>query len=598
MKISPFLIKIMDVQEFIFEIQYSEDSKIQKESIIGWLNYFSDKNPSALSDDPSERNVIDLRSDLIIRINSVFYEVLRLPIFDKPEIRSEDAGDFRRYHLCIRAACANVFPIDKEVFVNIFKISISLIAWVENNHWSIQNNNTHVDSIVTRSIKILKQKISFLPQSTYLILQVAHRKNIPFRYLSAGIFQLGWGVNSIIIERSTTDLDSALGVRLSRNKCDTTLLLNDLGLPGAKNYLARSFEDAFNNALQMGYPVVVKPVDLERGEGVMVDVFENTLEMAFKNAKNVSPSKQVLIEKQVSGVCHRLFIARGQLLYAVKRLPIGVYGNGHHSLKKLIQTFNREQELLPSWRRSKALILDKIALEYLKSQNITIDSIPYRGQFIALRRMETGAWGGVDENVTQTIHPENIRAALTAVANFHLDIVGVDMISPDITQAWYENGAIINEINYAPLLGGGAISKSYLEKYIELIVPHEGRIPIVVYVGGAIAMQTAREYMVNKNNQGQDFVLTSSEFTSNSKGYEIRLSCSGLSKRVNALLMQKSTKALIIVVQTNEILFDPLQIDKIDYLHIVDEQVTDSTNQIVKKEQYLALLGILQKLRP
>ena len=65
------------------------------------------------------------------------------------------------------------------------------------------------------------------------------------------------------------------------------------------------------------------------------------------------------------------------------------------------------------------------------------------------------AAGGIDEEVTDRVNPENLRIALEATKLFRLEVAGVDIISPDIAKPWYENNAIINEFNFAPLLGEG-----------------------------------------------------------------------------------------------------------------------------------------------
>ena len=52
---------------------------------------------------------------------------------------------------------------------------------------------------------------------------------------------------------------------------------------------------------------MIKPADLERGEGVAVDVQPGNLEAAFNDAIKRSPSKTEE-EEQVTGVCHRLFV--------------------------------------------------------------------------------------------------------------------------------------------------------------------------------------------------------------------------------------------------------------------------------------------------
>jgi cyanophycin synthetase len=181
--------------------------------------------------------------------------------------------------------------------------------------------------IETGPLKALAS-VSPTGKSTFEILRTAHILNIPYRALAGGVVQLGWGRHSRRIHRSTTDSDSAIGLHLSSDKFLTAQILRQAGLPAPVHHKVRSLSEAQNYAQRMAFPVVVKPSDLERGEGVAVDVTESNLAAAFQKACKLSPSKTVLIERQVPGVCHRLFIVCGELLYAVKRLPIGVYSDG------------------------------------------------------------------------------------------------------------------------------------------------------------------------------------------------------------------------------------------------------------------------------
>ena len=49
--------------------------------------------------------------------------------------------------------------------------------------------------------------------------------------------------------------------------------------------------------------------------------------------------------------------------------------------------------------------LDDMAIKMLSRQRWTVDSVPEKQKFVALRRIETTAWGGIDEDVTSTAHP-------------------------------------------------------------------------------------------------------------------------------------------------------------------------------------------------
>ena len=54
------------------------------------------------------------------------------------------------------------------------------------------------------------------------------------------------------------------------------------------------------------------------------------------------------------------------------------------------------------------------------------------------------------------------------------------MISCDITVPWHANGAVINEVNFAPALGSNVISRLYLKTYVTRLLGGDGRIPVEV----------------------------------------------------------------------------------------------------------------------
>jgi cyanophycin synthetase len=401
--------------------------------------------------------------------------------------------------------------------------------------------------IETHALKDLSTHAPF-GKSTFEVLRVAHHMGIPYRALPAGVFQLGWGRHARLIHRSTTDQDSAIGLHLTRDKFLTAQVLRQASLPAPEHHKARTQGEAEQWATHIGYPVVVKPADLERGEGVTVDVTPSTLATAFETAHRLSPSKTVLIERQVQGVCHRLFIAQGQLLYAVKRLPMGVYGDGRSSINALVQAEYDAQMKRPPWMRSGVSSLHPLPLETLQRQGWSPSDVVPAGLFVALRRIESTAWGGVDEDVTQTAHPDNVQAAIRATKLFGLDVAGVDLICEDITQAWYTHGGVINEVNYAPLLGGGEISRQHLPLYLSRLLKHQGRIPIETLVGEQATWAQGLARWQHWVEAGFPVYLTDGQQTLNPQGHVHPMARQPLREQVQALLMDRAVGALVVVV--------------------------------------------------
>jgi cyanophycin synthetase len=415
-------------------------------------------------------------------------------------------------------------------------------------------------------------------KSTFEVLLAAHRLSIPMVPLSGGVFQLGWGANARRIDRSTTDHDSVMGMRWTQNKYLSAQLLKQAGLPAPSHFRVDSAERAREAAQRLGYPVVIKPADLERGEGVSVDVDRTSIDTAFEQAHQRSPGKQVLVEQQVSGVCHRLFMVAGKLLYAVKRLPIGVYADGRSTVDALVRVACAAQQRLPPWKRSGIRPIDDLAMAMLDRQGWTPDSIPQEGQFIALRRIESTAWGGVDEDVSDTLHPDNVRAARAASKLFGLEVAGVDIISPDITQPWHVNGAIINEVNFAPLLGGGEISRERIPAYLNQLLKAGGRIPMHVYVGGAQASAAGQKAWKQLVDSGVQAVWLGADAVQWPGGERQVMSVSGLYARCRALLLSPDVEALVLWVQNDEFTHTGLPVDRISSLHEVDGALVSLTH--------------------
>lgn len=88
------------------------------------------------------------------------------------------------------------------------------------------------------------------------------------------------------MNRSSTNGDSAIGSMLSHKKITASQLTRDAGLPSPEHKLSRSVDDAIQASQLFGWPIVVKPADSDRGEGVTVDIANiEMLKNAFEKAK-------------------------------------------------------------------------------------------------------------------------------------------------------------------------------------------------------------------------------------------------------------------------------------------------------------------------
>ena len=519
---------------------------------------------------PAEVTALDMQiTEWLKRTMLVTQELLQvaaIPVFDRPEILTcrplgAERKDWR--------ATVDI-PVVEHVPEKVF--NIALAAAVRVTRWMMTQEPTAISReklfqlLKREAIEPIQQLTSF-GKSTLPILQAAYAKGIPFRSLGAGVYQLGLGAKGQLTDRSSSDRDSAIGVKLSQNKALAAQALRLAGLPAPVHEVVNRVSEARSVADRLGWPVVLKPTDRDRGEGVSVDVDDSSLDVAFDLAYRLARTKQVIVERQVEGVCHRLFLAAGQLLYAVKRLPIGIYGDGALSIEELVEVALAEQQKLPPWRRSKLLPIDDLARTAIATLGMQVTSVPDAGRFVPFRRIESTAWGGVDEEVTDRVHPENLRVAIEASELLRLDVAGIDIITPDISEPWHINGAIINEVNSAPLLGGGEISRRYIDEYLTRLLDGKGRIPVEAFLGDEAAWHKALDRRKALGDNGAGVFVTSARRSLNSNGYEIEIPFNSLHHRTRALLLSRQVRALLIVVQDDELLSTGLPVEYFNCIH-------------------------------
>lgn len=421
--------------------------------------------------------------------------------------------------------------------------------------------------------RVLNPLQAILPtgKSSIHMLRTAKECGVPWRHLGNCVFQLGWGKHALRIRHSKIETDSLIGAEAAQHKFMAAQWMRQAGLPVPDHQLVLDEEAAVQAAQNLGGSLVVKPADCDRGEGVTVGV--ETLAAvrgAFQHAAGFS--SQVLVERAVPGVCHRLLVARGQVLYTVKRMPIAVEGDGRMTVAQCIQAVNEQQLSMPLWSRQPAYPQDELAEEALGRAGLTMNSVLGAGQWAPLRQIESTQWGGLDVDYSTTLHADNATIAIQAAALFGLDIAGIDIISPDITRPWHENGAAINEVNAAPLLGGSQSSLNTLPALMQRLMNGNGRIPIGMVVGAPHgASVRARAVQQQWIAQGHACYITSHAETVGPDGRLMPLAVQGLFARSLALLMNKRVGALILTAHADELRQRGLPVERFDFV----EQIAD-----------------------
>ncbi|MCA1245291.1 cyanophycin synthetase [Massilia sp. MS-15] len=329
-----------------------------------------------------------------------------------------------------------------------------------------------------------------LGPSTAHIVDAATERRIPSIRLTEGnLVQLGHGAAQRRIWTAETDRTSAIGEGIASDKDLTKTLLASCGVPVPEGALVRSADAAWEEAQDIGLPVVLKPVDGNHGRGVTLNlVSEADVRAAYAIAAQAGDSSAVLVERFITGNEHRLLVVGREVVAAARGESLWVTGDGQSTVQALcdsqINTDPRrgENEEHPLGRvnpHDSEILLD------LQRQGMRPDSIPQAGQKVLIQ-----VNGNVADDVTDLVHPEVARAAALAARIVGLDVAGIDLVCEDIGRPLEEQRGAIIEVNSSPgLLAHIKPASGQPRKVGKAIVEHlfadgeTGRIPVVGVTG-------------------------------------------------------------------------------------------------------------------
>jgi cyanophycin synthetase len=296
----------------------------------------------------------------------------------------------------------------------------------------------------------LAQDLALGP-STRSLVDEAQKRDIPFLRLNdASLVQFGWGKHQKRIQATVTSETRHIAVEIAQDKELTLRLLKDSGLPTPRSILIRNEDEAVEAAETVGYPCVVKPYNLSHGRGVALNLTDEAqVRAAYTKCSELTD--YMLVESFLTGNDHRILVVNDEVVAVAERVPGHVVGDGTHTIRELVDTVNAD----PRRGVGHEKILTRIEIDHqaerlLAQGGKTLESVLPDGERFFLRSTGNLSTGGTAIDRTDRIHPENIDIAVRAAKVIGLDIAGIDLICPDITQSVRETGGGIVEVNAAP----------------------------------------------------------------------------------------------------------------------------------------------------
>ena len=304
--------------------------------------------------------------------------------------------------------------------------------------------------VLVRQLQALYEEVRLGP-STAAIVEEARRRSIPVRRLnSRSLIQLGHGRNLRRIQATMTDLTSSIAVEIAQDKEDTKRVLSNIGLPVPRGDVAYSLEDAISIAEEIGFPVILKPIDGSHGRGISGLLSDAD---GVREAWSVTreESSRVIVEHFHAGRDHRVLVVNGKVVAAAERVPAHVDGDGKRTIRQLIDDANCDPRRgVGHTKILTRLPADERTETYIAQRGLTLDSVPGAGERVFLRGTANLSTGGTSIDRTDEMHPDNVTACEMAAGIVGLDIAGIDIMTPDLSVPFRQNDAVIVEVNAAP----------------------------------------------------------------------------------------------------------------------------------------------------
>jgi cyanophycin synthetase len=361
---------------------------------------------------------------------------------------------------------------------------------------SIVNNGNYAKEELEQDLADLRElrTSAAIGPSTETIVKEAETRKIPWLWLSArAMVQLGYGVYQRRIQATLSDRSSILAVELACDKEGTKTILREAGIPvpqGTTIQYMDELEDAIADV--GGYPIVLKPMDGNHGRGITININSwEEAEEAYDLASSNSKTRAVLVESYYEGSDHRVLVINGKVIAVAERIPAHVVGNGTSTIEELIEIINSD----PNRGEGHDNVLTKIkvdrnSLALLEKQGHTLKTVLDKGEIAYLRATANLSTGGIAIDRTDDIHPENVWMAERVVKSIGLDIAGIDIVTPDISQPIREVGGVVVEVNAAPgfrmhVAPSRGLPRNVAAPVIDMLFPpgSPSRIPIIALTG-------------------------------------------------------------------------------------------------------------------
>jgi len=514
-------------------------------------------------------------------VTAVFASLL-LQLVDGLQRRAECDGDLHAStELNGDQAITVCFGFEREdIAVAALQYALALLRGAIGDRDSVRGLVERLDA----QFKRLVDRYATTP-SARAVIACARARGIAVDRMGQGLAVFGEGRFQQRRIHGFTDHTSHIAYGLSSDKTATVHLLASRGFPVPRQQQVQTVDEAVRAAKAIGYPVVMKPLANDRGNGVSLNLRDaDDVRRAWPHAAQFGDP--VLVEEQIAGFDHRLLVLNGKFSAAARRLHPTVTGDGTQSVRALVATLNADPERRPYGQGWLVEIdCDDELREVLHTQGHTLDTVPAAGEVLTLRRIAAVASGASAVDVSEHIHPDNILLAEWVAALFAIDLCGIDFICPDISRSFQTGGGAICEVNTSPGLGPHILAgdPGVVDRVLATLYPPGAafrvhKIVLVAAVDDPAALAAADAIATRLADSGSTVGVAKFGRVS-VRGVALATEALNLPRAARRLLAHPAVDAIIVVCTPQDIAAHGLGIERCDVAVIAGELASDAAGQ-------------------
>lgn len=264
--------------------------------------------------------------------------------------------------------------------------------------------------------------------------------------------------NKTFFRSSKFSINSSGSVTIVKDKGVSSFFLNKFGykVTEGKTFFSeelceeiancRNIDAGFSYAKELGFPVIVKPLNLS--QGVFVTKVYNKQEYYQVAKKILQKISGFIVERFYNGNDYRIVVLDDEVVSAYQRIPLFIIGDGQSNVLELMQ--QKQETFIKNGRKEIIDFEDYRIKKNLRRRKLNFNSVIPNNNIVYLLDNANLSTGGEAIDFTENIHPDFQKLAVSITKDMELRLAGVDILTSDITLPIVDY--TILEVNGAPSL--------------------------------------------------------------------------------------------------------------------------------------------------